>query len=69
MDPRCNFCKQQVETVGHVLWECPFARNAWALVRGRLQKCPNEAIDIFLLLRGLQDQLEHGEVEVWAVTA
>ena len=53
VDPWFDFCKQQPEVVGHVLWECPFARNTWALVRGRLQKCPNEATDIFLLLRGL----------------
>ena len=52
-----------------MLWECPFARNTWALVRGRLQKCPSEANDIFQLLRGLQDRLEREEVEVWAVTA
>ena len=69
MDPRCEFCKQQPETIGHVLWKFPFARNTWALVRGRLQKCPNKATAFFLLLRGLQERLERGEVEVWVVTA
>ena len=64
VDPQFDFCKQQPETIGHMLWECPFARNTWALVRGRLQKCPYEATDIFLLLRELQDRLERGEVEV-----
>ena len=36
-------------TVAHLLWECPFARNVCALCRGKLQKCPNEAQDIFML--------------------
>lgn len=69
MDPRCEFCKQQLETVCHVLWECPFARNTWALVRGRLQKCPNEVTNFFVLLRMLQDRLDRRDIEVWAVTA
>ena len=53
VDPWFDFCKQQPKVVGHMLWECPFTRNTWALVKGRLQNCPNEATDIFLLLRGL----------------
>ena len=69
VDPQCEFYKQQPEKICHVFWECPFAHNTWALVRGRLQKCPNKASDFFLLLRGLQERLDHGDVEVWAVTA
>ena len=29
------------------MWECPFARNVWAMVRGKLQKCSNATQDIF----------------------
>ena len=47
MDSWCEFCKQQPESVCHVLWKCPFARNTWAVVKGRLQKCPNEVTDFF----------------------
>ena len=69
MNSRCEFCKQQPETVSHVLWECPFARNTWAVVRGRLQKCPNEVTDFFLLLRMLHERLDHRDIEVSAITA
>ena len=69
MDPRCEFCKQQLETVCHVLWECPFSRNTWAIVRGRLQKYPNEITGFFVLLMMLQDKLDRSDIEVQAVMA
>ena len=69
VNPQCEFCKQQPETVSHVLWECPFARNTWAVVKGSLQKCPNEATDFFLLFRMLHERLDHRVIEVWAITA
>ena len=31
-------CGQLEETTGHILWECPFAHNVQALVRGKIQK-------------------------------
>uniref|UniRef100_A0A7N2MMD7 Uncharacterized protein n=1 Tax=Quercus lobata TaxID=97700 RepID=A0A7N2MMD7_QUELO len=40
-----------------------------ALYRGNLQKCPNEAQDIFMLLRCLLDKLPQQELERWVVTA
>ena len=39
MDPLCAICGQTDETFGHALWECPMARNVWAMTQGRLQKC------------------------------
>ena len=49
VDPRCELCSQHHESTGHLLWECPFARNVWALCSGKIQKCSNEAQDFFLL--------------------
>lgn len=69
VDPQCEFCKQQPESVYHMLWECPFARNTWAVVKGRLQKCPNAVADFFDLLRLLQSRLDCSDLEVWAITA
>ena len=69
VNSRCEFCKQQPETVCHVLWECPFARNTKAVVRGRLQKCPNEVTDFSILLRMLHERLDHRDIEVWAIMA
>ena len=51
------------ETAEHVLWTCSFARNEWALCRGKLQKCSNAATDFFSLFRLLVDKLECEELE------
>ena len=69
VDPTCEMCKQEPETTSHVLWTCPFARNVWALVRGRIQKSSNGEDEFFLLLRQMQSKVSKQELELWATTA
>ena len=45
VNPRCELCCQHHESTGHLLWECTFARNVWALCSGKIQNCSNEAQD------------------------
>ena len=47
MEPHCGFCCQNTETTEHVLWERPFARNVWALCRGKIQECFYAVLDFF----------------------
>lgn len=61
--PHCEFCCQSSESVGHLLWECPFARNVWAMCRGKLQKCSNEAHEFFNLIKLLVKKLPQLELE------
>ena len=60
---------QKQQTTSHVLWPCLFARNVWALIRGRVQKCSNEVNDFFLLFKKMQIALEEEDLDRWAVTA
>ena len=53
VDSHCVICCQQLESVGHLLWECALARNVWALCQGGLQKCANSCCDFFLLFQML----------------
>ena len=62
VDPRYEFCCQSLEIVGYVLWEFPFARNIWALVLGKIQKCLNVAPAFFLLFFMLHDKLEQRDL-------
>lgn len=68
VDPHCAICCQQPESVGHLLWECPLARNVWALCRGGIQKCTNSNCDFFLLFQALVEKLLVGELERRVVT-
>lgn len=67
VEPLCEFCNQQTESVFHILWECPFARNVWALANSRIKKCSNTAADFFLLYRYMVDKLNVQKFEVWSV--
>ena len=68
-EERCELCYHHSETTSHVLWECPMARNVWALFKGTIQKCSNEAGDFFLLFKMLQQKHCSSELEKWAITA
>ena len=41
--PNCNYCKENRETVHHILFECPFSRRFWTMVSSfllnRLASC------------------------------
>ena len=65
----CGLCKQKPETTRHILWECPLTRNVWALVKGKIQKCINEARDFFLLFGFMVQSLDQRDLERWATVA
>ena len=69
VDFTCTICQQQDETVAHVLWECPLARNVWAGVRGKLQKCNSEAPNFYTLARQMEEKLPKKDLEVWAMVS
>ena len=55
----------QVTYCGSVL----SSRNVWALCPGKIQKCPNEVHDFFLLFQTLAQRLSTVELEKWAVVS
>ena len=69
VDPTYTIYKQHDETVVHVLCECPFARNVWAMVRGRLQKCNSEASNFYTLARQMEEKLPKKELEIWTIVS
>lgn len=67
VDPWREICCQKSVSVGHILWECPLATNAWVICRGKIQKCPNDARELFALFRMHVDRLPQLELERWAI--
>ena len=67
IDPKCAMCGSSDETVLHILWQCPLARNLWALVKGKLQKSDSSARTFFSLAQYLKSRLSHKDFELWAM--
>jgi len=72
VEPWCAICHQPIETVCHILWECPLARNVWTLVKGRTQKSAAQASDFLALTRSMVERLPKEEMErrsaiAWAI--
>jgi hypothetical protein len=65
----CSICDQKEETTYHAIWQCPLARNTWALIHGRLQKLSNQDGEFSRFLQWIFKALPKEEVEDWAVTA
>ena len=51
VDPCCVIFYQQFEMTGHLLWECPLARNFWVLFS-------NHAQYFFLLFKQMIEKLD-----------
>ena len=58
-----NTWSQRTSSVWNVLLHKMYGQQ-----RGKLQKCSNDAQDIFMLFRWLMDKLSQQELERWAVT-
>ena len=69
VEPTCGLCCQCIEIVEHVLWDCPLARNVWALSIGKIQKCTNVAPDFYSLFKWMNDKLNQQELEQWATVS
>ena len=67
IDPKCAVCGSSDETVLHILWQCPLARNVWALVKGKLEKSDSSARTFFNLAQSLKGRLSRKDFELWAM--
>uniref|UniRef100_A0A2N9FCX4 Reverse transcriptase zinc-binding domain-containing protein n=1 Tax=Fagus sylvatica TaxID=28930 RepID=A0A2N9FCX4_FAGSY len=68
-EANCPVCSQQEETTLHALWQCPLARNTWALVQGRVQKLPNQGGDFSIFMLRMFQDFPKAEIEEWAITS
>lgn len=62
-DGICSICKQDTESVIHVLWECGVAQDLWAGSLIRIQKCTSGQEDIMRLFKAMLNKLSTEEFE------
>jgi hypothetical protein len=67
--PLCTICGLETETVGHILWSCPSARDVWTECAIRIQKCTSDDSDFMELLTKMLNRLDGDEMAMVAVVA
>ena len=67
--PYCVICKQNEDTTIHALWQCPLARNMWALVQGRVQKILNPAEEFSGFMQWIFRNFTSDALAEWAAMA
>jgi hypothetical protein len=68
-DSLCPICKQEGESVEHILWTCESARDVWAEYSSKLQKCVTMEVTFANLFMGLADKLDINEMQMVEVVA
>ncbi|KAG6629566.1 hypothetical protein CIPAW_14G093100 [Carya illinoinensis] len=68
-DSACPICSQPSETIEHVLWECPSARDVWSLSSRKFQKASIGSFSFVEKLEGLVESKETEELQTFAITA
>jgi hypothetical protein len=68
-DSLCPICKQEGESVEHILWTCESARDVWAECSSKLQKCATMEATFASLFTELADRLDDDEMQMVGVVA
>lgn len=63
----CPICTIEVESVVHILWECPSTMDVWSFGPGSLQKCGSGAARMSRVLEAILKRCTSAEIEFWAV--
>jgi hypothetical protein len=68
-DSLCPICRREEESVGHIIWNCPSARDVWSECPMNLQKCPSVDADFITIFWMLHERLGEDELQLMAVVA
>lgn len=62
--PIYPLCESSVETIGHVLWSCPAARDVWYECNIKIQKCSSVEVMFTNILEMLFKRLGAEEIDL-----
>ncbi|XP_059458269.1 uncharacterized protein LOC132187853 [Corylus avellana] len=68
-DPLCPIYGLKTETVGHILWSCPSARDVWTECYPKLSKCASLEADFIDIMAHLLERLDADQLQFMASVA
>ena len=62
LEAKCFICSQETETILHMLWECPAARDVWGVCDWKIQKMGAVVADFKELMEILSEKCNTEEL-------
>lgn len=57
-DLLCPICCLATETIRHMLWSCPSAKDVWKECSPKIHKCTSDEIDFLHIMAKLMERLD-----------
>jgi hypothetical protein len=68
-DPLCPICGLATETLAHILWSCPSAKDVWMECNPRIHKCTSDEVDFIYIMAQLMERLDDEQMCLVATVA
>ena len=68
-DPLCPLYGLATETLVHMLWSCPSAKDVWMECNSRIHKCTSNEMDFIYILAKLMERLDADQMQLVATVA
>ncbi|XP_059450800.1 uncharacterized protein LOC132181566 [Corylus avellana] len=68
-EPSCPICGLANETVDHILWSCPSAKDVWTECSPKISKCASIVDDFSAIMAHLLERLDADQLQLMAATA
>jgi ribonuclease HI len=68
-DPLCPICGLAIETIGHILWACPSAKDVWLECNPTIHKCTSDEVDFIYIMEKLMERVESDQMHLIVTVA
>jgi hypothetical protein len=68
-DPQCPICGLATETLAHILWSCPSAKDLWMECNPRIHKCTSDEVDFIYIMTQLMERLNDEQMQLVVTVA
>ena len=68
-DDICNFYNNDVESVLHILWECPSSQDVWCTSGRKIQKLRVGGDNFTEVVMHMMEKLNAEDLELFVITA
>jgi hypothetical protein len=68
-DPLCPIYGLATETLAHILWSYPSAKDVWMECNPRIHKCTSDEMDFIYIMATLMERLDDDHMQLVSTVA